>query len=191
MIEIGQKEFLEAITYKLDEAKINYVVCGSLVSSLFGEPRATNDVDIIIACNLKQLRQFMASFSDDYYADLEMAEDAFKNKSMFNIIDLKSGWKVDFIFLKEDEYSHESFSRRQDSNFLGINVKILTPEDVILSKLIWSKMGQSERQFRDALGVTVVQWKKLDQNYLNKWAKKLNVEDLLDKILREAEKLQD
>lgn len=191
MIEIGQREFLEAITYKLDEAKINYAVCGSLVSSFFGEPRATNDVDIIIECSIKQLRQFIALFSDDYYADLEMAEDTFRNKSMFNIIDLKSGWKVDFIFLKEDEYSHESFSRRQDSNLLGSNVKILTPEDAILSKLIWSTMGQSERQFRDALGVTVVQWKKLDQNYLNKWAKKLNVEDLLDKILREAKNLQE
>jgi hypothetical protein len=98
---------------------------------LFGEPKATNDVDIIIAYGFKRLRQFMALFSDDYYADLEMAEDTFRN---FNIIDLKNGWKVDLMFLKEDKYSHESFSRRQDSNLLGINVKIQTPEDAILSK---------------------------------------------------------
>lgn len=191
MIEIGQREFLEAITYKLDEAKINYAVCGSLVSSFFGEPRATNDVDIIIECSIKQLRQFIALFSDDYYANLEMAEDTFRNKSMFNIIDLKSGWKVDLIFLKKDEYSHEEFSRRQDSKLLGIDVKILTPEDAILSKLIWSKKGQSERQYRDALGVAAVQWEKLDKNYLNKWAKKLNVEDILNRVLQEARELQD
>ena len=109
----------------------------------------------------------------------------------FNIIDLKDGWKVDLIFLKEDEYSHESFSRRQDSSLLGINVKILAPEDVILSKLIWSKMSQLERQWHDALGVAVVQWKELDQNYLSEWAKKLDVADLLAKILREAKNLQE
>lgn len=89
------------------------------------------------------------------------------------------------------EIGQKEFSRRQDSKLLGINVKILTPEDAILSKLIWSKMGQSERQIRDAMGVAAVQWGKLDKNYLNKWAKKLNVEDLLDKILNEAENLQE
>ena len=82
MVEIGQKEFLKVITCKLDGAKINYTICGSLVSSLYWEPRATNDVDIIIACSFKQHKQFMALFSDDYYADLEMAEDAFRNNSM-------------------------------------------------------------------------------------------------------------
>lgn len=61
----------------------------------------------------------------------------------------------------------------------------------ILSKLIWSKMDQSERQFRDAPGVAAVQWGKLDKNHLTKWAKKINVEDLLNRVLEEAAKLQD
>ncbi len=188
---IGQGEFLAAIVRKLDEAKILYMVCGSIASSTHGEPRATNDIDIIITCSLKQLKQFISSFSEDYYADYEMAEDAFRHKSMFNIIDLRTGWKVDLIFLKDDEFAFEEFSRKQHSKIFEVPVKLVSPEDSILSKLQWAKMGQSDRQLQDAFGVAVVQWEKLDKLYLKKWAKKLDIEDLLDKILEEAEKLQD
>ncbi len=186
-----QGEFLATIVRKLEAPKILYMVCGSVASSTHGEPRATNDIDIIITCSLKQLKQFISSFSDDYYADFESAEDAFHHKSMFNIIDIRAGWKVDLIFLKDDEFSAEEFSRKQDSKIFDVAVKLVSPEDSILSKLQWSRMGQSDRQLRDAFGVAVVQWEKLDKVYLKKWAKRLNVEDLLNKMLEEAEKLQD
>ncbi|MCI0496010.1 hypothetical protein L0Z72_13480, partial [candidate division KSB1 bacterium] len=172
-------------------AKIQYMVCGSVASSIYGEPRATNDIDIIITCSLKQLKQFMASFSEDYYADFEMAEDAFRRKSMFNIIDMKTGLKADLIYLKDDGYALEGFSRRQTNKIFDVEVILISPEDSILSKLKWAKMGQSDRQLRDAFGVAVVQWENLDKDYLKKWAKKLEVEDFLNKILEEAEKLQD
>lgn len=186
-----QGEFLATIVHKLDDAKIQYMVCGSVASSTHGEPRATNDIDIIITCNLKQLKQFISSFSDDYYADFEMAEDAFRRKSMFNIIDIRTGCKVDLIFLKDEDFAFEEFSRKQDSKIFDVTVKLVSPEDSILSKLKWAKMGQSDRQLRDAFGVAVVQWEKLDKGYLKKWAQKLEVEDFLTRILEEAEKLQD
>lgn len=186
-----QGGFLATIVDKLNKAKIHYMVCGSLGSSTHGEPRATKDIDILITSSLKQLKQFISSFSEDYYADYEMAEDAFRRQSMFNIIDIKTGWKVDLIFLKDNEYAIEEFSRRQDAKILEVEVKLVSPEDSILSKLHWAKMGNSDRQLRDAFGVAVVQWEKLDKAYLKKWAQKLNVEDLLNRILNEAEKLQD
>ena len=186
-----QGEFLATIVHKLDEAKIPYMVCGSLGSSTHGEPRATQDIDIIITCSLKQIKLFISSFSEDFYADYEMAADAFQHKSMFNIIDMNTGWKVDLIYLKDDDYALEGFSRRQNATILDVEVKLISPEDSILSKLNWAKMGESDRQLRDAFGVAVVQWGKLDRVYLKKWAKKLDVEDFLNKILEEAQKLQD
>ncbi len=162
----GQKEFLSQITKILSDLKIPYMICGSLGSSLYGEPRATNDIDIIVAGNLKRIKEFVGSFPDqDFYADQDMAVDAFKHRSMFNIIDLNSGWKADIIFLKDDEFSQVEFSRRQSANLLGSTVQIISPEDSILSKLDWSKKGESDRQFRDALGVAIVQGKNLDMNY--------------------------
>ena len=187
----GQKGFLSIIIKKLSEANMPYMICGSLGSSLHGEPRATNDIDIIVTTSLKRIKDFVSSFPEkNYYADLEMAEDAFRHQSMFNIIDLNSGWKADIIFLKNNEFDHTQFSRSQTVTLLGLNVQIISPEDSILSKLDWSKMGESERQFRDALGVAVVQWENLDKNYLRKWAKNLDIEKLLNKLLTEAEKLK-
>jgi len=187
----GQKEFLSQIIKILSDLKIPYMICGSLGSSLYGEPRATNDIDIVVSGNLKRIKEFVGSFPDqDYYADLDMAVDALKHRSMFNIIDLTSGWKADIIFLKDDEFSQIEFSRRKSTNLLGSNVQIISPEDSILSKLKWSELGESERQFRDALGVAVVQWENLDMNYLKKWANNLNIGDLLNKLLTEAEKLK-
>jgi hypothetical protein len=187
----GQKEFLSQIVKRLSDFNIPYMICGSLGSSLYGEPRATNDIDIIIAGNLKRVKEFVGSFpNQDYYADVDMAEDAFKHQSMFNIIDLNSGWKADLIFSKDDEYSNVAFSRWQSTNLLGTNVQIISPEDSILSKLDWSKKGESERQFRDALGVAIVQWENLDMSYLKEWARNLGIEDLLNKLLTEAAKLK-
>ena len=73
---------------------------------------------------------------------------------------------------------------------MGIKLAIASPEDIILIKLEWSKMAQSERQYRDVLGVAAVQWENLDRKYLYQWAQQLNVETLLEKLLIEAEKLQ-
>lgn len=185
-----QKDFLEFILKKLTEFKIHYMICGSLVSSLYGEPRPTYDIDIIINSSPIQLKKFVQSFPDDrFYADLEMANDAFQNRSMFNIIDLESGWKADFILLKSDDFSQTEFSRRNHQKILGLELSVISAEDTILSKLVWPKMGESERQFRDALGVFILQRETLDIEYLKSWAKKLEVEILLHKIIEQAKKL--
>lgn len=187
----AQKEFLSKIIHNLDAANIPYMICGSLSSSLYGEPRATMDIDIIIHCGIKQIKKFVSNFpEDDYYADLDSAEEALRTKSMFNIIDLNRGWKADFIFMKDSEFAQEEFARRKSANLLGIDLKILSEEDTILSKLEWAKIRKSERQFRDALGVAIAQWEMLDIKYLRSWARKIDVETLLDKLLEEAKKLQ-
>lgn len=97
--------------------------------------------------------------------------------------------KADFIIRKDRAFSLEEFKRRISANILGIQVSIISPEDAILSKLEWSKESQSERQFRDVLGVAVVQ-QRLDKVYLWKWARELSVADLLGTLLSHAEKLQ-
>jgi hypothetical protein len=187
---MSQKDFLARLVLRLEEAGIPYMISGSLGSSLHGEPRATNDIDFIIAPTVAQVNTFIKSLSKDYYVNPEAAQDAFRNRSMFNVIDYKTGWKADLIIRKDRPFSLEEFRRRVSVNILGAQVTVISPEDAILSKLEWSKKGQSERQFRDALGVAVVQWEGLDKEYLRKWARELTVEELLETLLNNAEKLQ-
>ena len=108
---------------------------------------------------------------------------------MFNIIDNHSGWKADFIICKDRPFSHQEFERKCITKIKGLDVWVTSSEDIILNKLEWAKDSQSEQQFRDALGVAVVQWDRLDADYLHKWERELQVGDSLEQLLEQAKKL--
>lgn len=156
-----QQEFLLSITGKLSVAGILYMITGSYGSMFHGEPRATNDVDIVIAPTADQIQKFTQLLDEHHYVDLETARTAVADKSMFNVIDINSGWKVDLIVRKSRPFSIEEFNRRTAVDFMGNEVFVVSPEDVILSKLEWSKKGQSEQQLRDVESVAVIQWDNL------------------------------
>ncbi len=185
-----QTEFLEKLIGLIEAAGIPYAVCGSLSSSLYGQPRATNDADIIIAPTKEQLDTLLKSLETDYYISNEMALDAMKNRFMFNVIDNKLGWKADLIFRKDSPHQISEFNRRTRAKLMGIDLWILSPEDVILSKLDWAKDSGSDMQFRDVCGVAKLQWDKLDWDYLKHWAKELGIEKNLEKVKEEVRKLR-
>ena len=181
-----QNAFLERIIRALEHANIPYMISGSIGSSFHGQPRATNDADIVIDSTMQQITAFVESLGPEYYVSKEAARQAIENHSMFNVIDTRSGYKADLIIRKNRPYSQQEFSRRTHTNFLGIDVYVLSPEDSILSKLEWTKGRQSETQSKDALGVLMAQKDTLDFDYLKKWAKELGIEDALRNLLEKA-----
>jgi len=185
-----QTEFLQRIINLLDKAGIPYMIAGSLGSSFHGEPRTTNDVDLIIDPDKKQLDSFIQSLGEDYYINPETARYAFNRGLMFNVIDNHTGWKADLIIRKKKPFSIGEFQRRRQVSINGLDIWMLSPEDVILSKLEWSGVQQSDRQFRDALGVAIVKWDNLDWDYLKKWAYELQVDDLLKQLIEKAVELR-
>jgi hypothetical protein len=182
----SQVDFLEKLIKKLDQQNIPYMLAGSVSSSLHGQPRATNDADIVIAPAEEQLIAFLKSLGDDYYVNPDAARDAFKSNSVFNVIDIQNSWKADIIILKNRPFSTEEFQRRQKANIMGLDAWVVSPEDVILSKLEWAKNSKSGQQLQDALGVATVQYDHLDRDYLHKWAKELQVESSLEELLKQA-----
>jgi len=182
----SQEDFLERLIKKLDEQNIPYMLSGSVSSSLHGQPRATNDADIVIAPAEEQLIAFLKSLGDDYYVNPDAARDAFKSNSVFNVIDIQNSWKADLIIRKNRPFSREEFQRRQKANIMGLDAWVVSPEDVILSKLEWAKNSKSSQQFQDALGVATVQYERLDRDYMYKWAKELQVESSLERLLKQA-----
>ncbi len=188
---MSQSEFLARIKAVLDDAGIPFMVVGSLGSSVYGEVRATYDIDLVIDPTPAQLQALVRSLDKaDYYVSENAAEEALKTRSMFNVIDRKTGWKVDLIIRQERPYSIEEFQRRGRREVIGIEVEVVSPEDAILSKLEWAKAGGSERQYRDAFGIASVQWSDLDWDYMQKWGAILGVEKLLLQLREDAETLQ-
>ncbi len=187
---MSQGDLLLQLAGHLEAAGIGFMVVGSHSSSAHGHPRTTNDVDLVIDPSAAQLDQFLSLLGERYYVSEQSAREALSRRSLFNIIDLDTGWKADLIVRKDRPFSVEEFRRRQVRSLYGHPFPVASPEDVILTKLEWDRITPSERQIRDALNVAAVQWPTLDQAYLKKWAADLGVAEKLEQLLPEAEKQQ-
>jgi hypothetical protein len=183
-------EVLQRITAALDEAGVAYMLTGSFASAYYGVPRSTQDIDLVIAGNSPQLRKFVESLPvTQYYADAEAAVEAHRRESMFNVIDLEAGWKIDLIIRKSRAFSQEEFGRRQAVRVQGTHLFVASAEDVIIAKLEWAKRAQSRRQIEDAAGIMKLRGNSLDRSYLEKWVGELNLTEEWDEAQRVAENL--
>ena len=182
-----QDEFLRHVAELLDRCQIPYMVAGSVASSFHGEPRATNDVDLVIDPQPANLERLIRSLGAGFYVSDEAAREALRRRSMFNVIDIEGGWKADLIVRKDRDFSVEEFRRRMRAAVAGGELTVATPEDVILTKLEWGKESESERQYRDALRVAALRGTQLDRPYLMRWAAELGVVEMLDRLLAEAD----
>lgn len=176
--------FFHRLTSALAVASIPYMTSGSVASSYHGEPRATFDVDIVIDPTADQLEAFLQP-GGDWYVSAEAARAALSARSMFNVIDNLSGQKGDLILRKDRPFSICEFSRRQPAEVLGVPSMIASAEDVILSKLEWASLAESERQLRDAQRILEIQT-SLDFEYLRHWAAQLGVTKRLEEVIAAA-----
>jgi hypothetical protein len=185
-------QILLSVAQILENLEIPYLTGGSIASSMLGIPRATQDIDLVIDLFPSKVRSFVEAMQREFYIDLERVENAVERTTSFNAIHLETVQKIDFFIGKNDDYSLEEMQRR-----LAVVVDesgkhkifIASPEDIILQKLLWYKMGSrvSERQWRDVLGVLKIQGRRLDLDYLLRWAEKLDVKDLFEEARRATE----
>jgi len=170
-------EVFHRITSALGEAGIDYMLAGSFASAYYGAPRATQDIDLVIAATVGQLRTFAQLLSkDEYYVDLDTALEAHKRQSLFNVVDIATGWKIDLIIRKSRPFSEEEFRRRKLVNLQGSPLFVASAEDVVVSKLEWAKLAQSQRHIEDVAGILRMRWDSLDRAYLEKWVLELRIE---------------
>jgi hypothetical protein len=171
----------------LDQAGISYMLSGSFASAHYGAPRSTQDIDLVIEATPAELRAFVEALSgNEYYADLDSALGAHNRQSMFNVIDLATGWKIDLIIRKSRPFSQEEFRRRQRISLHDVPLFVASAEDVVMSKLEWAKLAQSRRQIEDAAAILRVRWDALDHSYLAKWIAELDLKKEWDDVQRLA-----
>lgn len=172
------RDLFSRVLGALETAGIPVMLTGSFASSYHGAPRATQDVDLVIAPTADQLRTFIALLPrDEFYADEGAALEALRLEGQFNLIDLRFGWKVDLIIRKSRPFSREEFDRRRVVELEGANVPIATPEDVLIAKMEWARMSESARQVEDAARILRVRAAQLDQAYMERWVAELGLEE--------------
>src|SRR6266487_4869663 len=125
------------------------MLSGSVALSVYTLPRATRDFDFVVHLKQKDIKSLTDNFKEGYYCDIDAVQEAVRNHSMFNIIDHTSGFKADFVILKNEPFRQKEFSRRREIDFYGIPIYIVSPEDLLLSKLIWIQDIQNSIQIED------------------------------------------
>lgn len=175
-------DVLKTAITRLDKAKIPYMITGSIACNFYSIPRMTRDIDMIIEIKLSDTKKVYELFKDDFYIGEEEVTTAVREQGMFNIIHNEAIVKVDFIVRKNSEYRRLEFNRRKYFDFEGMKIAIVSPEDLIISKLFWAKESRSEMQINDVKNL-IASVEQIDYNYIKKWVKELGIENIFNEVL--------
>jgi len=183
-------ELLSEVLSKLDGLNIPYMVVGSFASSRYTVTRYTEDIDLLVRLERSTVERFCQTFIRDFYLDRELVNQAVLRGTSFNIIHVETTIKLDF-FVSRSRYNEEGLSRRVKQQLdpeSGFAIYLQSPEDTVLSKLVWFRQGGeiSEKQWGDITGVLKSQAAMLDSTYMQKWAAELGVSDLLARAQAEV-----
>ena len=184
-----QSELMRLVVRAFESLNIPYMITGSHASTYYGEPRFTRDIDIVAEIQEGQVNDFVRFFTpNEYYCDKDMIKAEIKRRGQFNIIHAASGLKVHVILRKETPFSRVEFSRRKRSKvFSDQEANFATPEDVIIKKMAFYRDGGSEKHLRDITGILKISGDAVDRNYISEWAKRLELTDIWDAILKRLE----
>lgn len=181
------------VTTALERLGLPYCVGGSFASSFYSLPRSTNDIDVVVTLRPEDVGPLVAALEHEFMIDTQAVSRAIASERSFNIIDLNTFNKVDIFVMTNQPWSYQQIQRRQRaalSKELGAPLLYFaSPEDVVLSKLVWYRAGGelSDRQWLDVLNVLALQDDKLDRPYLQQWASDLGVGDLLQIALTQSD----
>lgn len=179
--------FLQRVAQILEGAGVPYMLTGSLAAAYYATPRATQDIDVVIDTQEPGLEKLVQGFLDaGLYVDRDAALDAWRTQGQFNAIDPTSGWKVDLIVRKDRSFSRTEFERRERADLLGIEVSLASLEDVLIAKLEWARMGDSDLQRADVVRMLEQRRDQLDRAYLDKWVAELGLHAEWDSVLRRS-----
>ena len=173
-------DIVRDVSRRFDEAKIDYMLTGSMAMNFYAEPRMTRDIDIVVALVPKDADKVIQLFSRDYYVSPDAVSDSILRRSLFNLIHNESVIKVDCIVQKRTDYRIVEFGRRQRIQIENFQTWIVSKEDLIISKLEWAKDSRSEKQLGDVRNLLKTGY---DRNYLQDWTEKLGLHNLLQECL--------
>ena len=174
---MNDADVLATVLATLNAARIPAMLTGSFAAAIYGRVRATRDIDFVIDADEQQARALVAALvARGYYADEDAAIDAVRTHTPFNAIDPESGWKIDFIPRKPRAFSREEFERRKSIDLNGQRIDVASAEDTVIAKLEWAKLGESERQIEDVIGILRVQRDAIDRAYIERWVQSLGLQ---------------
>lgn len=183
---MGPHDLLRRVAETFERLDIPYLVTGSVASMAYGEPRLTNDIDIVANVRENHVPGLLAAFPPgEFYMSDEMIRDAIRRQGQFNIIHPGSGLKVDVIIRQDTPFDRSRFSRvRRITPAETFEANFASPEDVIIKKMEYYSAGGSEKHLRDITGILRISGEEIDRSYISGWAERLGLAKIWDAIQR-------
>jgi hypothetical protein len=179
---LTELDILKDVCTRLEKARIEYMLTGSMAMNYYAQPRMTRDIDIVAELEASDAAKLVSAFAPDYFVPDEALHSALRERGMFNLLHLESVVRVDLIVRKQAPYRQTEFARRVQVELPGFAAWLVSREDLILSKLAWAKDAESELQMRDVRNLLSGE---CDVAYLRQWAPALDASELLEDCLRE------
>jgi hypothetical protein len=186
---MDQSDLLRYVTGVLEKLSLRYFVTGSVVAIFFGEPRFTNDIDVVVDLKPERIQEFCAEFPQaDFYLSEEAVRRAVRQHSQFNIIHPASGLKVDVMIPSASPFNSVRFSRAaRIKPAPDYDAVFSSPEDVILKKMEYYREGGSDKHLRDIAGILKISADLIDRPYIADWAARLELSEIWDSVLRRVD----
>ena len=172
-----QKSVLKDVTERFEKLEIPYMLSGSMAMISYAMMRMTNDIDIVIEAKSEDTDKIIREFEAEYYVPQNRVKDAIYRQNMFNLLHQTKIVKIDCVLRKDSEFQKLAFSNRRKIKFTEFDVWTISRDDLVLSKLNWAKKSRSEMQMRDVASIIRNGY---DKEYVELWAEKLGVTDLLE-----------
>lgn len=176
-----QLSVLKLVTARLEAARIPYMITGSIASGHYAQPRMTRDLDIVVELEPADASRVAAIFGDQFDCDPQSIRSAIERRALFNLIHIEAIVKVDVVVRKDAPFRVEEFGRRRRVEIDGQAMWMVSPEDLVLSKLLWARDSRSELQLRDVRQILTAR-EDLDWTYLDRWARALGIDTLLGEV---------
>lgn len=177
----GEIATLKHVCQCLEELNIPYMLTGSFAANFYAVPRMTRDIDIVIEIFNPDIDKFFHAFQGVYYLDKGTLSEAIEHEGMFNIVHQGTVIKIDFILRKDTPYRREEFRRKRQIEFDDVKIWIVSPEDLVISKLFWAQDSLSERQLSDIKNILSTSI-GLDEEYIQKWVSGLGLNSIYEKV---------
>jgi hypothetical protein len=181
---MGPFELLQKIVEEFEQLQIPYIVTGAVAAIAYGEPRLTNDIDIVASIEERHISDLLKAFpQDEFFITEEMIRDAILHLGQFNIIHPESGLKVDVILKQNTPFDNSRFDRtRRIYPSETYQANFASPEDVIIKKLEYYKEGESEKHLRDITGILKISGDSLDFDYINEWSNRMSFTEIWEAV---------
>jgi hypothetical protein len=185
---VEQADLLKRAIAFLEAEKIPYLLAGSLASGVYGEPRLTHDIDIVVELAPAQIDSVCAAFPPpEFYLSRDAAADAVRTGRQFNVLHPASGNEIDFMISRGDPWARSQLSRRRRELLIpGCEGFTAAPEDVIIAKLLYYREGHSEKHIRDIVGMLDVSGDRIDREYLAHWVAQLGLSSEWQQVSRQT-----